>query len=209
MAMTDIPTIRDLQVNLPWSIRYSADFRANPQPHKDFAHALVHIAKAAGRLSEFVDDMDHRKETADDPSKRDEYAKYIADMVVCALRMANTFPGGPVDLATAVVDRLQSKNGVTLTWEPATLQPTDRGEAMRILAAGDARCIAADLNLIYGVTTGATTGSLPPNVSRAVARGLVSVRPILDAGHLKGWRWHPSAYGKLVLDEIAKLKAAS
>lgn len=107
-------TIRELQTALPWSIRYSADFRANPQPHKDFAHALIHVTKANGMLAALVDDMDHRKETADDPSLRENYAKYLADFVICALRAANTFPGGAIDLQRAVEDRLETKNGTTL-----------------------------------------------------------------------------------------------
>lgn len=107
-------TIRELQTSLPWTVRYSADFRANPQSHKDFAHALLHIQKASGALAAFVDDMDHRRETADEADTQERYGKYLADMVVCALRLANTFPGGVLDLQRAVEDRLESKNSVTL-----------------------------------------------------------------------------------------------
>lgn len=106
-------TIRELQTNLPWSVHYSSDFRATPMPHKDFAHALTHVHKAGGMLAALVDDMDHRKETADDPAIR-ENIKYLADLVICAMRMANTFPGGMVDLQRAVEDRLESKNDVKL-----------------------------------------------------------------------------------------------
>lgn len=107
-------TLRELQTNLPWTVRYSGDFRANPQSHKDFAHALLHIHKAGGMLAALTDDMDHRKEVADDPASRAQYGKYVADMVVCALRLANTFPGGVLDLQRAVEDRLESKNDVKL-----------------------------------------------------------------------------------------------
>lgn len=107
-------TIRELQTNLPWTVRYSADFRATPMAHKDFAHALTHVHKAGGMLAALVDDMDHRKEVADDPAIRESHAKYVADLVVCALRMANTFPGGVLDLQRAVEDRLESKNDVKL-----------------------------------------------------------------------------------------------
>src|SRR4051812_26617503 len=99
-------TIRELQTGLPWTIRYSRDYRANPQTHKDFAHALVHVTKASGHLAELVDDMDHDRAVADDPSLRERYSKYLADLVVCALRAANTFPGGVVDLQRAVEDRI-------------------------------------------------------------------------------------------------------
>ena len=54
--MTD-HTIRELQTNLPWTVRYSHDFRSNPQSHKDFAHALHHASKAMGRLHELADEL--------------------------------------------------------------------------------------------------------------------------------------------------------
>jgi hypothetical protein len=109
-------TIRDLQTSLPWTIKYSTDFRGNPQAHKDFGHALHHVGKALGRLHEFVDNMDHDRALAVDFVKnKAEYEKYVADLVVCALRLANTFPGGTIDLERAVVERIESKNGVSLT----------------------------------------------------------------------------------------------
>jgi hypothetical protein len=111
--MTDF-TIRELQTKLPWTIRYSTDFRSNPQTHKDFAHALHHVSKAAGKLHALADDMDHDRELANDPTLRERYAKYIADLVVCAIRMANTFPGGVVDLQNAVQHRIEEKNETKL-----------------------------------------------------------------------------------------------
>lgn len=107
-------TIRELQTGLPWTVRYSSDFRANPQSHKDFSHAIVHVIKALGKLSELIDDMDHRKEQADYSSNAEKYSKYIADLVICGLRAANTFPGGVINLQRAVEDRLESKNDIVL-----------------------------------------------------------------------------------------------
>jgi len=107
-------TIRDFQTKLPWTIKYSRDFRSSPQTHKDFAHALHHVSKAAGKLHALADDMDHDRELAADNTLPERYGKYIADLVVCALRMANTFPGCQVDLQTAVLDRIETKNEVKL-----------------------------------------------------------------------------------------------
>lgn len=107
-------TIRELQTQLPWTIHYSQDFRAAPLAHKDFAHTMHHVSKAAGKLHGLADDMDHDRTKADTAGLRDEYAKYIADLVVCAMRLANVFPGGVVDLQRAVEDRIENKNGVTL-----------------------------------------------------------------------------------------------
>lgn len=107
-------SLRALQTNLPWTVRYSQDFRANPQSHKDFAHAVLHAVKAVGRLSEFVDDMDHDRSVADEKGLRDQFGVYVADLVVCALRAANTYPGGVLDLNDAVIDRIETKNNVKL-----------------------------------------------------------------------------------------------
>lgn len=118
-------TIRELQTSLPWTIRYSRDFRANPQPHKDFAHAVLHVGKAVGKLMALIDDMDHDRDVADHPATKDLHAKYLADLVVCALRASNTFPGGAVDLQRAVEDRIRDKNQAPVVADawPSAMQP--------------------------------------------------------------------------------------
>ena len=106
----DGSTLQDLQVSLPWTIKYSRDFRSNPQPHKDFTHAIVHVGKALGKLFAFADDMDHDRDVALRPETLHRHRQYVADLVVCALRAANVYPGGPFDLHDAVVDRVRTKN---------------------------------------------------------------------------------------------------
>lgn len=106
--------LKDLQTNLPWTIRYSTDFRSSPLAHKDFAHAMHHVSKASGKLHALADDMDHDRGVADTASLRENYGKYVADLVVCALRIANTFPGGVIDLEAEVIKRIENKNEVKL-----------------------------------------------------------------------------------------------
>lgn len=125
-------SIRELQTNLPWTIRYSRDFRSSPVAHKDFAHALVHVTKALGKLSELVDNMDRDRAVADGgQALRTEYEKYVADLVVCALRAANTFPGGVIDLERVVVDRLESKNNVKIVSSGAEHRDATPEDALR------------------------------------------------------------------------------
>lgn len=102
-------TLDDLQKQLPWTIKYSRHFKANPQGHKDFAHALIHTLKAAGKLAGIVDDIDHRMDSTDFSG----HENYVADLVLCALRMANTSPS-PFNLHDAVIKRIETKNGVVL-----------------------------------------------------------------------------------------------
>jgi hypothetical protein len=107
-------TIRELQTQLPWTVHYHHDFRASPMSHKDFGHALLHVQKAAGKLSAVVNDAEH----GGSEFKPEEVDRYIADLVVCALRMANTCPGRTIDLQSAVESRIESKNQAELRKEP-------------------------------------------------------------------------------------------
>lgn len=59
---TSEKSLRRLQVTLPWTIKYSRDFRLNPQSHKDFTHALIHAQKALGMLAAMVDEIDHDRD---------------------------------------------------------------------------------------------------------------------------------------------------
>ena len=104
-------TLRELQTQLPWTIHYHHDFRASPMAHKDFGHALLHVMKAAGKLAAAVNDAEH----GGSEFLPEEIDPYVADLVVCALRMANTNPGRIIDLQRAVEDRIEGKNDVKLT----------------------------------------------------------------------------------------------
>jgi hypothetical protein len=103
-------TLRELQTQLPWTIHYHHDFRASPMAHKDFDHALLHVMKAVGKLAAVVNDAEH----GGSDFKSGDVDPYIADLVVCALRMANTVPGRTLDLQNAVEKRIEMKNNVTL-----------------------------------------------------------------------------------------------
>lgn len=103
-------TLRELQTSLPWTGHYHRDFRNTPMTHKDFSHALLHIHKAGGKLATIINDAEHGGVDWKDPELRANVEKYVADMVICALRMANTCPEGNFDLQQAVVDRIYKKN---------------------------------------------------------------------------------------------------
>lgn len=103
-------TIREMQTQLPWTIHYHRDFRSSPMSHKDFGHALLHVTKACGKLAAAVNDAEH----GGSDFKPEEIDRYVADLVVCALRMANTCPGRIIDLQAAVESRIELKNEVRL-----------------------------------------------------------------------------------------------
>jgi hypothetical protein len=103
-------TLRQLQTQLPWTVHYHKDFRSSPMTHKDFGHALLHVLKAAGKLAAVVNDAEH----GGSEFKPDEVDRFVADLVVCALRMSNTCPGRVIDLQRAVEDRIETKNDAEL-----------------------------------------------------------------------------------------------
>jgi hypothetical protein len=104
--------MQEVQRRLPWGIHYGEAFKQSSVPHKDFEHALIHIMKAAGKLSAMVDDADHNRPNS---FPIENVQKYLADLVICSMRMANTSPSGLIDLWNAVIDRIESKNEVKLT----------------------------------------------------------------------------------------------
>lgn len=104
--------ILEIQERLPWSLPYGAGFKLDTTTYKDFQHALVHISKASGKLWTMVEDAAHDRESF---FPKADVEKYLADLVICAMRMANTNPTGLIDLQKAVIERLESKNGVRLS----------------------------------------------------------------------------------------------
>ncbi len=70
---------------------YTRDFQDSGAQHKDFQHALMHVVKASGKLAALVEDQDHEgREEFSQATAR----KYLSDVIICALRMGNTVPGG-------------------------------------------------------------------------------------------------------------------
>ena len=105
--------LRLLQEELPklWTDEtYSGEFKVSPSRHKDFQHAHLHVMKTLGTIAGMIDEQDH----AGAPPWPAGMEKYVADLVICAVRLALTMPGGPVDLEKAVLDRIEKKMGVRL-----------------------------------------------------------------------------------------------
>lgn len=105
--------LKILQEQLPklWTNElYSKEFNDSPSTYKDFDHAIKHVMKAAVELQNMVEESDHHG-----PNGMFEgAAKYIADLVICATRLAIKNPGGAIDLEKAVLDRIHRKMGAKL-----------------------------------------------------------------------------------------------
>jgi hypothetical protein len=103
------PSVRDMQDRMRWGAHsYSRAFQEYKVPHRDFAHALLHVQKAVGKLAIAVDDADH-SEHVEGAFNPDSVDRFIADLVILAVRLANTCPGRRIDLEQAIEDRLSEK----------------------------------------------------------------------------------------------------
>jgi hypothetical protein len=85
-----------------------------------FEHVLGHVSKAAGKLHGLVGDADHieEREAVTDRALAFEEAErafgkpaaaLIADLVICAAKLAALCPSGEVDLEKAIADRMAEK----------------------------------------------------------------------------------------------------
>lgn len=103
-------TMWDLQeaVSKGWTGElYSDEFKARQSAYKDFDHALKHVRKAAQALENMTELADHNGEMT--PFQQKDIAKYVADLIICAARLANVAPGAPIDLDKTVIQRLDQK----------------------------------------------------------------------------------------------------
>lgn len=107
--MADL-TLREIQERLTtgWADTYGALFRASPVAYKDLQHAHLHVMKALGKLAALIEEADHDYATT---FPKEEVAKYLADLVICAHRMANKNATGPIDMEAAILARMEVKMG--------------------------------------------------------------------------------------------------
>jgi len=128
--MGNIKRLQDGLKKLWTNELYSAEFNASPVEHKDFDHALKHVFKAATRLLEMTEDGDHHGKM--NPLQADQVEKYLADLVICAVRLANVNPHGPTNLEAIIFNRIHQKMGVNLDQEPDLIAVLEKIRSARV-----------------------------------------------------------------------------
>lgn len=112
--------LRQLQGELPklWTNEfYSKQFRESPSEYKDFEHAILHVTKTLGKLACLVEEADHqgaKEHSSPAYFPKADVEKYLADLVICTIRMAIKNPTGAIDLEKAILARIEEKMGVKL-----------------------------------------------------------------------------------------------
>ena len=85
-----------------------------------FEHVLGHVSKATGKLHGLVGDADHIVEARPDGERGAAFEEaeeqggkaarvYIADLIICAAKLAVLCPSGEIDLEKAITERMAEK----------------------------------------------------------------------------------------------------
>jgi hypothetical protein len=108
-------SIRDLQAALPWVLPYTEQFRLSQEAegHRNLMHDVMHVQKSLGKIAAMAEKIDHSPRAFDESAiaPREQLAREVADLVICALHMAKTNPFGAFDLESVVLQMLVRRNG--------------------------------------------------------------------------------------------------
>lgn len=103
-------------------------------PVDTFEHVLGHVSKAAGKLHGLVGDSEHIVEINHGKKIHqrcgDAFAQaekdngkaasvYIADLIICAAKLADLCPSGEIDLEAAIKDRIAEKQDYLKQYDSA------------------------------------------------------------------------------------------
>lgn len=94
--------LRALQQAMPWTDLWSESFIKDPRSYKKLEHCLINIVAKSGGMLQRVEMADHYGEDYALALDREKDGQALAFIVMSALKAANTYPGGPIDVAALV-----------------------------------------------------------------------------------------------------------
>lgn len=117
--------IAELQSKMGWDVeRYGDEYQENPATMKHVEHALLHVIKATGKIAAIVEHIDHMDDIDVVPADVEGYDKYVADILICAVRLACVGPE-PTNLAGVVHKRMQEKEAYNKRVPSSALEEED------------------------------------------------------------------------------------
>lgn len=88
-----------LQAEMPWTDLWSEGFLSDPRSYSRFSHCLTNIAAKLGAMFQRVEMADHYGEDYALALDRQKDGTALAIIVMSAMKAANVYPGGPIDLS--------------------------------------------------------------------------------------------------------------
>ncbi len=107
----DVAAFRALQGAMPWTDLWSGDFLSDPRPYSKLEHCLINVVAKTGAILQRVEMSDHYGQEYALGLDREKDAAALAFIVMSALKAANCYPGGPLDLAGPIESDLIRRNG--------------------------------------------------------------------------------------------------
>jgi hypothetical protein len=96
---------------MPWTDIWSADCLNDPRSYWKFSHCLTNIAAKLGAAFQRVEMSDHYGPDYRLGLNRDADGLALAIIIMSAMKAANVYPCGPIDLAQFIEADLKRRHG--------------------------------------------------------------------------------------------------
>jgi hypothetical protein len=100
---------KKLQESMPWTTIWSEDYRNDPRPYRSFSHCLTNITAKLGAIFQRVELSDHYGMDYELGLDRHKDGKALAFIIMSAMKAANAYPGGPIDLLSHIETDLKRR----------------------------------------------------------------------------------------------------
>lgn len=101
---------RKLQEIQPWTDLWSEGYLNDPRPYRGFSHCLTNIAAKLGALFQRVELSDHYGMDYELGLNRLRDGKALAFIIMSAMKAANSYPGGAIDLLSHIENDLRRRD---------------------------------------------------------------------------------------------------
>lgn len=105
----DKEAFQRLQAEMPWTSLWSEAFVKDPRSYSKFSHCLSNIAAKLGALFQRVELADHYGIDYKLGLDREKDATALAIIVMSAMKAANSYPSGPIDLSQYIEADLERR----------------------------------------------------------------------------------------------------
>ena len=95
---------------MPWTEIWAGSFLSDPRPYSRFEHCLTNIAAKLGTIFQRVEMSDHYGPEYKLGLNKEKDGTALAIIIMSAMKAANVYPGGPINLADYIEADLKRRN---------------------------------------------------------------------------------------------------
>lgn len=87
-----------LQLSLPWTRIWAESYLSDSRPYAGLQHCLTNVAAKLGAIFQRIEMSDHYGMDYELGLNREKDGVALAFIVMSAMKAANCYPGGPIEL---------------------------------------------------------------------------------------------------------------